>query len=57
MTILQSWLAAGELVTGMNTSAAEFKAAEEKACGTCITTKQHKVPRSTSSSDSVKAMC
>ena len=30
-------LAAGELVTGMNISAAEFKAAGEKACGTCIT--------------------
>ena len=49
-------LAAGELVTGMNTSAAEFKAAGEKACGTCITSKQHKVPRPTSSSDTERPL-
>ena len=49
-------LAAGKLVTGMNTSAAEFKAAGEKACGTCITSKQHKVPRPTSSSDTERPL-
>ena len=49
-------LAAGELVTGMKTTAADFKAAGEKACGTCITAKQHKVPRPLSSSDSEKPL-
>ena len=49
-------LAAGELVTGMKTTAADFKAAGEKACGTCITSKQHKVPRPTSSSDSERPL-
>ena len=49
-------LAAEELVTGMKTTAADFEAAREKACGTCITAKQQKVPRPLSSSDSEKPL-
>ena len=45
-------LAEGGLVSGMTTTAAVFKAASKKACGTCITSKQHKVSRPSSSSDS-----
>ena len=49
-------LAAGNLVTGMATTAAEFKTAGEQACGTCITSKQHKIPRPSSSSDTEKPL-
>ena len=38
-------LVTGNMVTGTTTSAAEFKSAGERACGTCITSKQHKIPR------------
>ena len=49
-------LAERELVTGMKTTAADFKAAGEKACGICITSKQHKVPRPSSSSESERPL-
>ena len=44
-------LAACNSVTGM---AAEFKIASEQACGTCITSKQPKVSRPSSASDTEK---
>lgn len=36
-------LAAGNLVTGMVTTATELQTTGERACGTCITSKQHKI--------------
>ena len=44
-------LAAGSMVQGMTRTAAEFKAAGQEACDTCITAKQHNQPRPSSTSD------
>ncbi len=49
-------LAETGLVKGMTTSAAEFKTAGKDACGTCITSKQHKIARPSSSSDSQRPL-
>ena len=49
-------LVTSNMVTGMTTSAAEFKSAGERACGTCITSKQHKIPRPSSESDTQKPL-
>ena len=49
-------LVEGSLVSGMTTTAADFKAASETACGTCIVSKQHKVARPTSASDTQRPL-
>ena len=43
-------------MSGMTTTAADFKAASETACGTCIVSKQHKVARPTSASDTQRPL-
>ncbi len=49
-------LADGHLVSGMKPSAADFKAAGKKPCGTCITSKQHKATRPPSDSDTKRPL-
>ena len=49
-------LAAGSMVQGMTTTAAELKAAGQEACDTCITAKQHKQPRPSFATDSHKPL-
>ena len=49
-------LADGHLVSGMKPSAADFKAAGKKPCGTCITSKQHKATRPPSKPDTKRPL-